>query len=662
MIRIKIKMKKFVFILFCLFSISIYSFCGTFIGIGRDYTNLDIINVKDYGATGTDREDDSAAFTDAVAYAAFRGGEETLYIPKGKYKISSDVTIPSTITVQMAAGAILDIDSGKTFTVNGTLEKNSTDYVTGSGTLVVNLIQGLGSVSSSPNQWSPPYMLENVVSNFQTSHGFVEGGTGGSQEDDTTNYIKGNQCLKLTTDGSANAKFTTLGPISPAIDFTGKYPKLWVYVSDTTKIAELWIYASTESDLSKRYTWKLEDDITQLKSETWCPVTLSFGEATVTSTPDRTDIDYLRLRVTDKGTGAVSVSFGAWSLVDEPLKGMVSLVFDDGWSSQFSQARLKMDQYGFAGTCYIIPDYIGTSNYMTLAQLKYLQNQLGWDISAHYQTDLTSLTGPEVEMKLISVKNYLLNNGFSRGANDFAYPNGKYDETTVLPLVRKYFRSARTIAAFAETFPPADYHKLRVLLVINTTSTASIATAIDQARTNKEWLILIFHKIVTTASAETEYSISNFGTVIDDIASDGILVKRVSDVLNLNSNKTQALTRNIIANIMAAKTLYNAGMTNYCIDPKISNSMTISNIEVTHDANPSTELDADLYFADAFIGKANAVLINTLDTTNGALSDSSITHGRVPKDKALYIYFKNLDATNDDISVNLTVTDEGGES
>jgi len=220
------------------------------------------------------------------------------------------------------------------------------------------------------------------------------------------------------------------------------------------------------------------------------------------------------------------------SSLPEPSKGIVSITFDDGWLSQYTEARKKMDQYGFAGTAYIIPDHIGTSGYMTLQNLKDLQNQAGWDISAHHQTNFTTLTAIQVEQIILSTKNYLLKNGFSKGANDFAYPNGAYDETTVLPLVRKYFRSARTVTNYAETYPPADYHKLRVLLVTNTTAPSTIAAAVDRARINKEWLILVFHKIVATPTAETEYSITNFEAVIDDIASDGILVRTISDVLN----------------------------------------------------------------------------------------------------------------------------------
>ena len=53
----------------------------------------------------------------------------------------------------------------------------------------------------------------------------------------------------------------------------------------------------------------------------------------------------------------------------------------------------------------------------------------------------------------------------------------------------------------------------------------------DDARTNNYWLILLFHKIVASPTVSTEYSITNFGTVVDDIATDGIAVKTISQAI-----------------------------------------------------------------------------------------------------------------------------------
>jgi hypothetical protein len=76
------------------------------------------------------------------------------------------------------------------------------------------------------------------------------------------------------------------------------------------------------------------------------------------------------------------------------------------------------------------------------------------------------------------------------------------------------------------------------------------------------------------------------------------------------------------------------------IDIGTAQAITITKIEVTCDADPATELDWDLYFADTFIGMANQTLIRAMDTTAGALSTTaSFTTTAVGAGKAIYTKF-----------------------
>ena len=47
-------------------------------------------------------------------------------------------------------------------------------------------------------------------------------------------------------------------------------------------------------------------------------------------------------------------------------------------------------------------------------------------------------------------------------------------------------------------------------------------------------------------------------------------------------------------------------------------------------------------YADALIGLANPVLINSFDTTNGVLVDDSVTAGTVPAGKVIYLEFDSV--------------------
>jgi hypothetical protein len=76
------------------------------------------------------------------------------------------------------------------------------------------------------------------------------------------------------------------------------------------------------------------------------------------------------------------------------------------------------------------------------------------------------------------------------------------------------------------------------------------------------------------------------------------------------------------------------------IDPNLSYAITIVEVTVTCNADPDTELDWDLKFADALIGLANATLVVACDTTSGTADvDSGFNDATVPAGKTLYMEF-----------------------
>jgi hypothetical protein len=81
-----------------------------------------------------------------------------------------------------------------------------------------------------------------------------------------------------------------------------------------------------------------------------------------------------------------------------------------------------------------------------------------------------------------------------------------------------------------------------------------------------------------------------------------------------------------------------------CIVPKLDAAITVTNLEVTLDAT-TNEVAGDVKWADAFIGLANAAVIETFDTTSGVRSDASIASGAVAAGKAIYISFDSAPST-----------------
>ncbi len=92
------------------------------------------INVKKKGANGLGLTSDAASIYSAITEAS-TGDYSTIYFPAGTYKISSDLTFPSNVTIKFANRAILSVDSGITVTINGCIDAGLYQIFSGNGTI-----------------------------------------------------------------------------------------------------------------------------------------------------------------------------------------------------------------------------------------------------------------------------------------------------------------------------------------------------------------------------------------------------------------------------------------------------------------------------------------------------------------------------------------------
>jgi hypothetical protein len=91
--------------------------------------------------------------------------------------------------------------------------------------------------------------------------------------------------------------------------------------------------------------------------------------------------------------------------------------------------------------------------------------------------------------------------------------------------------------------------------------------------------------------------------------------------------------------------------TQVCLWPKTDAAITVTNLEFTCNADPTTEPTGDIKWADTFVGLGNATVINAFDTTAGVTSDSTILSGNVAAGKAIYVSF---DATPDTLITQIS--------
>lgn len=377
-----------------------------------------------------------------------------------------------------------------------------------------------------------------TVTTFQTGHAFTNNAGGSANLNDTTDFCQGSQAVSAVTDGAAAAK-TIKRVAMTAFSAAGRVPRVWVKVDDHTKLAGLQLYLG-DTNLANYYKWELKASasVKWLTAGEWHEVTLSWGDATVTGAPNRAVITDAQFRVVDDGTGPVTVRINGIALVPESSvwpNGVVSLTFDDAYATHYTEARKKMNQYGFPGTAYVIQDYIGGASRLTLTQLHALERLSGWEVAGHASTGavhaarFTSLGQAGCVTEFGTIRAWLRDNGFK--GDHVAYPGGEFD-ATVLDQSERFFTAGRTIFQWGETLPPPRRSKIRCNAYITSgVATATLTALIDRAYTNKEWLVFTFHDLVAVVSASTDYSIANFATVVDYLATKGIPVRTVGEVL-----------------------------------------------------------------------------------------------------------------------------------
>jgi FG-GAP repeat/Putative metal-binding motif/Polysaccharide deacetylase len=385
-----------------------------------------------------------------------------------------------------------------------------------------------------------------ILSQLQAGHGFIANAGGGSPHNlnDLVDFTIGTQSAWVETDGLGTAKTLKKSALG-TFDFTGKMPRLWVKLDSPATASTLQLYLGS-NNLADQY--KFTFNSTQGQQWTtdgdWVAFSMSWSNKTLSQvgSPNRAAITDVQVRAVDDATGnPVRVHVNQFSMVDEPAdypEGVLSFTFDDGFESQFSTARPILDGYAFPATAYVIVEHVGAPNYMTLSNLTDLQDNSDWEIAYHsYDGDIHTVGFPatpqgDLEYDIDAGRAWLHDNGFT-GSCDCAYPHGAFTGgTDVLGVVQAKLSSCRTIhQKHREAFPPSNPYKLRVLLVSKPVTTATVKAALDQAKLNKEWIILVFHKITSTAIANDDYDTTSFSDIVDHASTIGIPVKTVAQML-----------------------------------------------------------------------------------------------------------------------------------
>ncbi|MEU5030162.1 polysaccharide deacetylase family protein [Streptomyces milbemycinicus] len=458
-------------------------------------------------------------------------------------------------------------------TVTGLLAMNGGATVTDMDVTGRLTTSGVALPLIIPSGRRPTYRKATWSQQFQTGHGWTVGGsgTGSSDANDTTTFVRGTQSVRVTTAGNGvQSQVRKLA--GSAMDLTGKLVRLIFKVDDVTHLNRLEFLIGT-STFTNYFRWTVHTHSSAnpnyVQSGEWVTVHLNWADVTASGgtyslsangTPNsRSGFTDMQFNCYDDGTGAVTYHLQAVELVPDTTEtfpnGVITISFDDSYASVYDLARPKMDALGFSGTMFNIAEAIGSSAvYLNTAQMRSMQDFSGWEMGGHaygtaaHAARYTTMTEQAVADDFRKLRSWMVQNGFT--SEHFAYPGGQFGKTTdgvpVDQIAARSFTSARSIISEnVESFPAAMPYRLKAVTGINDGAsiggvTVSSLTAtggkLDRCLNNGDWLNLCLHKIVSGTPADsTEISQTGFNTLMDAINSRGIPVITVSEAMRYYS-------------------------------------------------------------------------------------------------------------------------------
>lgn len=198
---------------------------------------------------------------------------------------------------------------------------------------------------------------------------------------------------------------------------------------------------------------------------------------------------------------------------------MLSFTFDDGWIGQRMIAADLLKAYDLKATAF---DYVASlsqgSNFMNVTQLEELRDSYGWEVGGHTYTHphMSNLTGEDLQREVVGSKSEFAKLGFD--LQTFAYPYSEGSQNvTVTQLVRENYAGARSSGTIGTALlydGSADIYDVVANNVVNTTRPEVVNGWIDEAASQRKWLILSFHQIVPNKTAfDTFYRQSDLDTI-----------------------------------------------------------------------------------------------------------------------------------------------------
>lgn len=336
--------------------------------------------------------------------------------------------------------------------------------------------------------------------------------------------------VQLETDGKGNPDFL-IAPLNKQTKFVGENIYFEIKIDKMKNLSGFEIRLG-DKEFNNYYALSIpcfaDQDFNIIQDDYWQRYSFGLSNARMVGKP-QDKVKWLGVYIQDYAKGPLKISFRNIQFNPAPIKGYVSLTFDDGYQDHYYAAKI-MHKYNIPGTAYVMPRQVGQPGYMNLLQIKELKSKYHWGISSHHEIPYTEFEPDDLLQEIMFTIKFLADNGFPKTAPHLAYPLGKQDREIVLPSVRKYFETARVAGGGVETLPPADPHLLRTFNVLDTTKPDELVAVAKNAVENGQWAILMFHYLVDYPETDTEYRKEDFVKFITLLAQADVPVLTVDEV------------------------------------------------------------------------------------------------------------------------------------
>jgi peptidoglycan/xylan/chitin deacetylase (PgdA/CDA1 family) len=212
--------------------------------------------------------------------------------------------------------------------------------------------------------------------------------------------------------------------------------------------------------------------------------------------------------------------------------GIISVEFDDGWKSAYTNGLPILNKYNIKTTQAVISQ-VNNNNpaYITDSEIRNYSNQ-GHQIASHsvIHPSLPSLTDSQMRAELLNSRNRL-QEIIGKRVPYFVAPYCEFGSREI-NVARDYYQVARNCFTGSDNTPSSiNISNLDSKIVEQSTSISTINSWIDNAKRNNSLLILVYHKVGPGTNDAYSVTPQTLDSHMSIVSKSGLKIQTTMDAL-----------------------------------------------------------------------------------------------------------------------------------